>query len=515
MELDFYQILFQSSPFACALLDKNKKIIKSNNVFNSIFEKQSLKDFFEENFVKIEENLQTLIKNKKGDNKRFYLSKNIKNRLLVYDVSVFLVSKNPLKWGIIIINTSLELENIKKLSEKALELKNEKEQQEKLKKINEKLRDFELAIENSSNSIIITSIDGNIEYVNRGFETNMGYTRQEVLGKNSTLLQSVEPENKIYQEINKTIKQKNTFVGDLKNKKKNGEIVWERATVSPIFDENGKLYKFITVKEDITKERQVRKNLEKSYQTLKILDQKKNDFLSLASHELRTPMTVIKGYADMILNEMFGTVTEKQTKYLKKMVRNINHLLSLVNNMLDLQKLETGKMDFNFKNILIDNFTENLIEDFNNLFNKKEIYLEFINELKLDTQIYFDEQKLLQIFNNLLGNAYKFTNKKSSVKIILSDFKENTEFVLFQVKDRGIGIPEEKISSIFDKFTQVDNPLQRESEGSGLGLSIVKSIIKYAEGDIWVKSEYKKGTTFYFTLPKSKQTSIQPKIFTF
>nr|HPO06043.1 PAS domain S-box protein [Candidatus Gracilibacteria bacterium] len=144
------------------------------------------------------------------------------------------------------------------------------------------LRDYKLAIENTSNSIVITGNGGRIEYVNQGFEQNMGYQREEVIGKNATLLQAVNPQDPVYQEITETLSRNEVWGGELYNKKKNGEKIWERATVTPIFDDNKRTYRYITVKENITKERQLRENLQISYNKLKELDQRKDTFLSVA-----------------------------------------------------------------------------------------------------------------------------------------------------------------------------------------------------------------------------------------
>lgn len=368
-------------------------------------------------------------------------------------------------------------------------------------------RDIELAIENSSSSIIITSLDGKIEYVNHGFEITMGYSRSEVIGKNATMLQSSEPNSYIYEEINDTLFRKKTWVGELKNKKKDGEVIWEKVTISPVFNDKNEVIKFVTVKENITAERQARENLLESYRQLQEIDSRKSEFMSIASHELRTPLTVIRGYSSMFLDGTLGELNDKQKDYMQKVFDNSTALISLVKDMLDVNKLEVGKMEFKKKEFLIGDFLKQVAEEYKDIFKERGLKLSYRKKLREKITVMVDPNKLKQVLSNLLGNAMKFSEKGTTVHLHLSVFSKDPNMVVFEVRDEGIGIPEDQLDKIFDKFVQVDNHLQRDYEGTGLGLTIVREIVSKLGGQIWVESKLDLGSSFFFTIPRT-QTSL-------
>ena len=243
------------------------------------------------------------------------------------------------------------------------------------------------------------------------------------------------------------------------------------------------------------------KKLKKSYEKLKELDKERDEFLAVASHELRTPITIIKGYTSLFIEESFGEVNKEQKNYLKKIFSGSEQLLLLVNNMLDIQKLKAKKMVFNIKTIDNQEIVTEMIENFKHMYQKKNINLDF--KVKKNTKVNADPNKLKQVFNNLLSNAYKFTPEKGKVKVEVKKYKEDEQFFEFIVTDNGIGIPDKLKNKIFEKFYQIDSYLSRDVEGTGLGLPIVKSIIEEMKGEIWVESKLKTGTSFHFILPEN------------
>lgn len=244
--------------------------------------------------------------------------------------------------------------------------------------------------------------------------------------------------------------------------------------------------------------------LEESNKKLQKLNVMKDEFLAVASHELRTPMTVIQGYLSLFISGSMGTFTEKQNSIFQKIFTRTQGLIHLVNDMLDLSKLESGVADFEIKSLDICEYINSKIEDYDVLLSKKNIVFDYKNNLKEGCCVLVDEHKLTQIFTNLVSNAKKFTPEKGSIIIETNIVKKDVQV---SISDTGIGIPENQQESIFEKFTQVENASQRQYKGTGLGLSIVKNIIENMGGKIWLESVEGEGSTFYFTLPICKKYS--------
>ena len=249
--------------------------------------------------------------------------------------------------------------------------------------------------------------------------------------------------------------------------------------------------------------------LERANKDLRELDKLKSTFLANMSHELRTPMNAIIGYTDLLVDGIDGPVNEEQEKSLKKVATNARHLLQLINDVLDISKIEAGKMKLSIKEIDLKWLIESTLPIFEPQLKVKglSITVNFADGLPL---IYGDEDKIKEIFINLLTNAMKFTREggititaKLSEKGIQPG--ESPLFVEICVEDTGIGIKEEDIGKIFDKFVQVDLTTIRQYEGTGLGLSIARGLISLHKGMIWVTSKYGEGSNFCFTLPAKKE----------
>jgi signal transduction histidine kinase len=238
-------------------------------------------------------------------------------------------------------------------------------------------------------------------------------------------------------------------------------------------------------------------DVRKSNILLRQIDRVKDDFVSVASHELRTPMTVIRGFVDLLQREQLGPVNEKQQEILGKMSRNAKTLIDLVNDMLDLSKLEANKLEVRLSNSSLDELVKGALEKVRVLYGDKGITLDYNG---VQTQITTDPEKFERIMLNLLGNANKFTQAGGRV-VVTSSIDNATDFVTICVSDTGIGIPIESLDNLFKKFSQVDNYLQRQTEGTGLGLAICKQLVNRLGGTIWVKSTVGKGSQFFFTMP--------------
>lgn len=248
--------------------------------------------------------------------------------------------------------------------------------------------------------------------------------------------------------------------------------------------------------------------LERANRELQELDRLKSSFLANMSHELRTPMNSILGYTELLLDRLDGEINSEQEKSLLKVENNAKHLLELINDILDMSKIESGKIEFEIEQSDIKKLCESLATFFHPALQTKELFLKFDFGDNLPP-VYIDEEKVRQIFNNLIGNAIKFTEEGGiTIHIKQSTLGLNTGaeplFVEICVEDTGIGIKEENMQTLFDKFSQINVSTTRQYEGTGLGLSIARGLVVLHKGVIWAESTYGQGSKFYFTLPSRK-----------
>ncbi|MEW5744266.1 MAG: response regulator [Nitrospirota bacterium] len=263
--------------------------------------------------------------------------------------------------------------------------------------------------------------------------------------------------------------------------------------------------------------------LERANRDLKELDRLKTAFLANMSHELRTPMNSIIGYTELLLDGVDGPVNPEQAKSLEKVGSNARHLLELINDVLDMSKIEAGKVDLVLREIDLKKSIASVAATFEPLVESKHLTLTLDIENSLPP-VYADEDKVRQILVNLLNNAIKFTDQ-GGITISAAPYKWGTrqaggpDFIRVCVEDTGIGIKDEDIGRLFEKFSQLDSAISRQYEGTGLGLSITRALVVLHKGDIWVESAYGKGSRFFFTLPvkkhlieESKQVVLDPEM---
>ena len=260
----------------------------------------------------------------------------------------------------------------------------------------------------------------------------------------------------------------------------------------------------------VNREHKYQRQLKEDKNDLQNLDRLKSSFLANVSHELRTPMTAITGYTDLLLDKVDGPINEEQEKSLKKIASHSNHLMQLIDNILDVSKMESGaKIALQPKEIDLKSLIGSVVPVFEPVIKEKGLILTVnIDESLLP--VYADEDRTKQIMANLLSNAVKFTEKGGiTIRAGLTEKGVNTgmqpSFAEVCVEDTGIGIREEDLIHIFDRFTQVDASINRRYEGTGLGLNIVKRLVELQKGEVWVKSIYGEGSKFCFTLPLNRK----------
>src|SRR5262245_4491409 len=231
---------------------------------------------------------------------------------------------------------------------------------------------------------------------------------------------------------------------------------------------------------------------------LKQLDRLKSDFVSNVSHQLRTPLTAIKGSVDLLLREVPGSLNEKQTHYLSRLRSNTQHLAGLINDLLDLSRIEAGKVELKAARISLGGLVHEVVETLRPVAAERSIALE-ATVPEVSALVWADRDKVTQVLMNLIGNAIKFTPPHGHIAVVTT--RNGSEWVKVSVADTGPGIPAEEREKIFDKFYQVAAQGAQKPKGTGLGLAISKSLVELHGGKIWVESEPNHGSVFSFSLP--------------
>lgn len=235
----------------------------------------------------------------------------------------------------------------------------------------------------------------------------------------------------------------------------------------------------------------------RSVNQLIVLYRQKNEFLGIAAHDLRNPLGIIMGYSQLLLDSICGVLNEKQTKFISAIRKSSNTMHNLINDLLDISKIESGKLQLNMQETDLISLCRQNIELNSTISEKKRIKIHFYYDENIP-QIMIDPQKIEQVLNNLITNAIKFSHPDTNIYIRLSRNEHN---VLIEVKDEGQGIPENEIDTIFKPFSKSSVLSTGGEKSTGLGLAIVRKIVEGHRGSIWVESEVGKGSTFFVKLP--------------
>jgi PAS domain S-box-containing protein len=380
--------------------------------------------------------------------------------------------------------------------------------QQTKKEAEERIRKLSAGIEQSPASVVITDLSGNVEYVNKKFTEVTGYTSEEIIGKHTRLLKSGYTPTEEYKKMWETIINKKEWRGEFYNKKKNGELYWELASISPIINEVGEITNFLAIKEDITHIKKMTEELISARDKAEEMNRVKTYFYAQMSHELRTPFVGIFGFAEL-LKEKLNDSDEKEMA--EAIYKSSKRLMDTLNKILDITKLEFDGLEPKFSNVDISKLLTSLKELYFVTAQKQNT---FIN-IKLHVQSFLlktDERLLTEILHNLISNAVKYTiDGLIEIKTDVAT-KNGNRFLIIKVSDNGIGIPEDKLEVIWDDFRQVSEGFNRTFEGTGLGLSITKKYVGLIGGKISVESKIDKGTTFTIELPCNETDCVDELI---
>jgi|GEM_PF-1916463 len=377
------------------------------------------------------------------------------------------------------------------------------------RRIEDDLRKLSRAIEQSKSVVLITDTEARIEYVNPAFTKLTGYTFEEVQGNNPRILKSGETPQEVYDELWSTLKSGGTWRGEFMNEKKNGETFWEAATITPVRDANGEITHYIAIKEDITALKETNMRLQEAKEEAEQASRTKSEFLANMSHELRTPLNSVIGFSNVLLKNKGDTLTAQQLSYLERIRDNGTHLLELINDVLDLSKIEAHRMTVEKTQVNLRELIEDVAKQMDGQIQSENLRMETAVPDGVQV-IETDARKVRQILINLVGNAIKFTDT-GYVKITL-EVDENAWPQRIKVKDTGIGIPEEKKENIFEAFQQIDSSTSRTYQGTGLGLAITASLCELLEYEIKLESTVGEGTTFTIDLDTGQKKEEEPAI---
>jgi PAS domain S-box-containing protein len=385
------------------------------------------------------------------------------------------------------------------------------------------------ALEQSTLSIVITDLDATIEYVNEAFERSSGYHRDELIGQNQRVMQSGQTSEQTYIALWDALSQGKPWQCEMNNKCKSGEIITEDVIFSPIRRSDGQITHYVGIKENITEKKKIARELDlhrhhleqlvknrtEVIETLNVELEKraieaeaatvaKSAFLANMSHEIRTPMNAILGISYLIRR---AGATPQQCTQLDKIHSAAEHLLHVINDILDLSKIEAGRLILEQTPVVVDNILCNVVSILSPRVSAKGLHL-VIDSEHLPHHLCGDPTRLTQALLNYANNAVKFT-ERGTITIRTRVQEETGDGILlrFEVVDSGIGIAADHFDRLFTAFEQVDSSTTREYGGTGLGLSITKHLAELMGGEVGVTSTPGQGSTFWFTARLAKASS--------
>ncbi len=353
----------------------------------------------------------------------------------------------------------------------------------KIEKLANDLQKFKLAVDNASDQIVITDAEGIVIYGNRAIEKITGYKPEEAIGKKAGVLWRQPMGLEYYQNLWSVIKtQKKEYVGEITNIKKDGTVYTAIISISPIFDVRGALIYFVGIERDISKER--------------ALDKAKSEFISLASHQLGTPITAISWNVEALLDGDKGPISEEQKTVLKQIHESSKNMAELVGGFLDITKIEASGFPIEEGEVDLLQISDSVLNELASQITDKKIVLQKkygdgIPYLAIGTKT------ARIILQNLLTNAIKYTPENGKVDITI---EKTDNKVMIAVKDSGYGIPDEAKSRIFTKLFRADNIKEKVPMGTGLGLYLLKTLVERLGGRVWFESKEGVGTVFYVNL---------------
>jgi PAS domain S-box-containing protein len=366
--------------------------------------------------------------------------------------------------------------------------------------------------------VAITDPQGRITFVNDKFCAISHYTREELIGQDHRIINSGYHSKAFIRDLWGTIGRGRVWNGEIRNRAKTGSYYWVATTIVPFLDEQGKPRQYVAIRADITERKEAEQALREAHDDLELkvarrtaelqaakeraesADRLKSEFLATMSHELRTPLNGIIGFTELLVAGRPGPLTAKQNQYLGEVLASGRHLLHLINDVLDLSKVEAGKVELFPERFPVQTLVDEVCASLSMLSEQK--HLTVSRHLSPDPlMVTLDRRRLVQVLYNLVSNAIKFTPPQGHVEI---HGAHNAEGRLhLEVRDTGIGIKAEDFPKLFVEFQQLDSGVNRRYQGTGLGLALTRKIVEFQGGTITFTSKVGVGTTFIVELPIS------------
>ena len=373
--------------------------------------------------------------------------------------------------------------------------------------------EWRVTFDGINNSVCLLDLDGRVRRCNTAMQQFLGKSFKDILGQRiKELLQcSHDSEECPIMQVQKK-KSRATSVCFLNDR-------WFNVTADPIWDKLGELSGAVYIMTDITESKHAEEalkhysveleervkertwELEKAKAIAESASKAKSEFLANMSHELRTPLNSIIGFSEVMQDQLYGPLNEKQQVYADNILTSARHLLNLINDILDLAKVEAGRFALELGDVVLREVLESPIIMIKEEAMRHSLKVDMEIAPEAEIVIEADERKLKQIMFNLLSNAVKFTRKGGLISVTAKKVSENIEI---SVTDTGIGIKPEDIQKLFKEFTQLESVYTKEYGGTGLGLALSRKLVELHGGKIWVESEYGRGSKFTFTIPASK-----------
>jgi PAS domain S-box-containing protein len=388
------------------------------------------------------------------------------------------------------------------------------------KRAEQTLRQLSQAVEQTSEAIVITDAHGTIEYVNDSFVRVSGYSRDDVLGRNPRMLQSGRTPRATYEAMWAALSAGRPWSGEFDNRRKDGSLYIESATISPIRQPDGQVTHYVAVKEDVTEKRRIAEELEHHRHRLEqrvaertaelqearrladAANEAKSAFIANMSHEIRTPMNGVLGMLEVLEQ---GQLTERQADMVRTARDSGRTLLGIIDDILDFSKIEAGRLQIERVPMSVADVVETLCESLLPIAMQKQVDLSVFVAPDIPARVLSDPLRLRQILFNLIGNAIKFSagrpDRAGRVAVRVTVAQRAPLRLALTVIDNGIGIAAEHIAQLFVAFTQAEVSTTRRFGGTGLGLAVCKRLADLMGGQISVTSTLGAGSTFMLTLP--------------
>lgn len=408
-----------------------------------------------------------------------------------------------------IINEQLQslLESKKAMLNLLQDLRGEKEkladEKTKAENLTNDLKKFKLALDNASDQVVITDGEGIVVYANAAVEKITGYNPEEALGKKAGVLWKVPMPIEYYKNLWHTIKeQKKTFIGEIQNRRKNGQLYTALISISPVLDNSGNVPYFVGIERDITREKEI--------------DQAKSEFISLASHQMRTPLTAISWYTEMLLDGDAGKLSVKQENYFNEIYTAGRQINKIIKSFLHILRLEAGTVSVNPIALDVADMSRTVVKESKLDIEKKHLRVTERYQESLPT-VHIDQELVRVVLQNLVTNAIKYTREKGEIGISMDQVKRGATIdgktaegnsLVISVHDTGIGIAAGDRDKIFDKFFRSESAKLLDPNGNGLGLYMARKMMDIVGGKIWFESEEGRGATFYVLLPVDEKNLV-------